>query len=124
MGLRHLKSVANDGPFEPTVVLSHAKISLDRGFDSHEMQARERLSLEQVRTFLESSDDLGFRGRNRDEVYSWVNLTLRQQGHQALKRSERGLVRRYLEKTAGLSRARIARLITVYLSGEEVKARP
>src|ERR1700688_308361 len=88
------------------------------------MQARERLSLEQIRTFLESSDDLGFRGRNRDEVYNWVNLTLREQGYQALKRSGRGLVRRYLEKTTGLSRAQITRLITVYLSGEEVKARP
>jgi hypothetical protein len=41
-----------------------------------------------------------------------------------LKRSGRGLVRRYLEKTTGLSRAQITRLITVYLSGEEVKARP
>jgi transposase InsO family protein len=89
-----------------------------------EMQAGERLSLEQIRTFLESSDDLGFRGRNRDEVYHWVNLTLRQQGYQALQRSGRGLVRRYLEKTTGLSRAQITRLITVYLSGEEVKARP
>jgi hypothetical protein len=57
-------------------------------------------------------------------VYNWVNLMLRQQGHQALKRSERELVRRYLEETTGLSRTQIARLITVYLSGEEVKARP
>jgi hypothetical protein len=57
-------------------------------------------------------------------VYSWVNLTLRQQGYQALKRSGRGLVRRYLEKTTGLSRAQTTRLITVYLRDEEVKARP
>ena len=62
-------------------------------------------NLEQIRTFLESSEDLGFRGRNRDEVYRWVDLTLRQQGYQALQRSGRGLVRRYLEKTTGLSRA-------------------
>ena len=88
------------------------------------MQARERVSLEQIQTFLEASCDLGFQGRNRDEVYSWVNLTLRQQGYQALKRSARGLVRRYLEKTTGLSRAQTTRLITVYMSGEEVRARP
>jgi transposase InsO family protein len=88
------------------------------------MQARGQLSLGQIQAFLETSDDLGFQGRNRDEVYSWVNLTLRQQGYQDLKRNGRGLVRRYLEKTTGLSRAQITRLITVYLGGEEVQAKP
>ena len=82
------------------------------------------MSLEQIRAFLEASSELGFEGRNREEVYSWVNLTLRQQGYEELKRSERGLVRRYLEKTTGLSRAQTTRLITVYLGGEEVKAKP
>jgi hypothetical protein len=57
-------------------------------------------------------------------VYRWVNQTLRQQSYQELKRSGRGLVRRYLEKITGLSRAQTTRLITVYLSGEEVKAKP
>jgi transposase InsO family protein len=57
-------------------------------------------------------------------VYGWVNQTLREQGYQALKRSGRGLVRRYLEKTTGLSRAQITRLIGVYLSGAEVKLKP
>jgi transposase InsO family protein len=88
------------------------------------MQAGERLSLEQIRAFLEASDELGFQGRNRDEVYSWVNLTLRQQKYEGLKRSGRGLVRRYLEKMTGLSRAQTTRLITVYVGGEEVKAKP
>ncbi len=88
------------------------------------MQAEERLSLEQIRAFLEASDGLGFEGRHRDEVYSWVNQTLRRQSYQDLKRSGRGLVRRYLEKMTGLSRAQTTRLITVYLGGEEVKAKP
>jgi transposase InsO family protein len=88
------------------------------------MQARERLSLEQIQAFLEASNDLGFRGRNRDQVYDWVDLTLRQQGYQELKRSGRGLVRRYLEKMTGMSRAQTTRLITVFMGGEEVKAKP
>ena len=46
------------------------------------MQAGERLSLEQIRAFLEASNDLGFQGRNREEVYNWVNQVLRQQGYQ------------------------------------------
>jgi hypothetical protein len=34
-----------------------------------------------------------------------VNQTLRQQGYEGLKRSERGWVRRYVEQMTGLSRA-------------------
>ncbi len=85
------------------------------------MQAGERLSLEQIRAFLEASDEVQFEGRNREEVYGWVEQTLRQQGYQELGRASRGLVRRYLEKMTGLSRAQVTRLIRQYTDGEEVK---
>jgi transposase InsO family protein len=88
------------------------------------MQVGEKLSLEQIRAFLEGSDEFRFEGRNREEVYGWVNGTLRQQGYEKLKRRARGLVRRYLEKMTGLSRAQVTRLVTPYLEGEEVKAQP
>ena len=82
------------------------------------------MSLEAIRAFLEASGELGFKGRKREEVYGWVHQTLRQQGYQGLKRSGRGLVRRYVEKMTGLSRAQTSRLITMYLRGEEVKLQP
>ena len=82
------------------------------------------MSLEQIRAFLEATDAVGFKGRNREEVYGWVNLTLRRQRYQELKRSGRGLIRRYVEKMTGLSRAQTTRLIQVYLAGEEVKPKP
>lgn len=85
------------------------------------MQAADQLSLEQIRAFLEASEEVGFKGGKREEVYGWVNQTLRQQRYEQLGRKSRGLVRRYVEKMTGLSRAQITRLITVYLSGEEVK---
>ena len=77
------------------------------------MQAGESLSLEQIRAFLEASDELGFKGRNREEVYSWVNQTVRNQRYPDLKRSGRGLVRRYVEKMTGLSRAQVTRHATL-----------
>lgn len=49
-----------------------------------------------MRVFLGASDEVAFTERNRVEVYSWVNQVLRQQGYEELKRSGRGLVRRYL----------------------------
>jgi transposase InsO family protein len=85
------------------------------------VQTPQRLSLEQIQAFLEGSGEVGFKGRNREEVYGWVNQTLRQQRYEELKRSERGIVRRYVEKMTGLSRAQTTRLITMYLQGEEVK---
>jgi len=88
------------------------------------VQTSQRLSLEQIEAFLEGSGEVGFKGENRDEIYAWVNQTLRQQRYEELKRSERGLLRRYVEKMTGLSRAQTTRLITVYLRGEEVKPQP
>ena len=85
------------------------------------MQAGEKLSLEQIRALLEASDEVGFKASNREEVYGWVNQLLGQQRYEELKRSSRGLVRRYLEKMTGLSRAQITRMIGMYLGGEEVK---
>jgi hypothetical protein len=47
-----------------------------------------------------------------------------QQRYDELKRSGRGLVRRYLAKMTGLSRAQTTRLVTMYRKGEEVKLKP
>jgi transposase InsO family protein len=85
------------------------------------MDAGERLSLEQMEAFVEASDGMGFEGRNREEVYGWVEQTLRQIRFQDLKRGGRGIVRRYVGKMTGLSRAQVTRLLTIYRKGEAVK---
>jgi transposase InsO family protein len=88
------------------------------------VQTGERLSLEQIRAFLDASDKVVFQARDREEVYGFVYQTLRQQRYEGLKRKGRGLVRRYLAKMTGLSRAQTTRLVTMYLKGEEVKRKP
>jgi len=88
------------------------------------VQASEKLSLGQIQALLEGTDEVRFEGRNREEVYGWVNQTLRQQRYEELKRRGRGLVRRYLAKMTGLSRAQITRLVTLYREGEQVKPKP
>ncbi len=88
------------------------------------MQVGERLTLDQIRAFLDASDVVGFEGRNRREVYEFVNQTLRQLRYEQLRRSGRGLVRRYVMKMTGLSRAQSTRLLGLYLRGEEVKPKP
>jgi transposase InsO family protein len=81
------------------------------------------LSLEQIRAFLEGSGKVDFQGRNRERVYGWVNRTLEQHRYNELGRAGRGLIRRYLEKMTGLSRAQITRLIGQHSRGEPVQVK-
>jgi transposase InsO family protein len=87
------------------------------------MEDGEKQSLEQIRALVEASGEVRFRCQNRGELYKWVNRTLRQQDYGRLKRSGKGLVRRYIAKMTGLSRAQAARLIRCYQGGGEVKPR-
>jgi transposase InsO family protein len=87
------------------------------------MEDGEEQSLEQIRDWVEASAEVRFRSQDRRELYAWVNRTLRQQDYGLLKRGGKGLVRRYIAKMTGLSRAQAARLIRCYQGGGEVKAR-
>jgi hypothetical protein len=87
------------------------------------MEDSEKLSLEQIRAVLEAHEELGFRAQDRGEMYAWVDRTLRQQDYGGLARSGKGLVRRYVAKLTGLSRAQTARLIQTYQQGREIKPR-
>jgi hypothetical protein len=61
------------------------------------------------------------KGGNREGVYGWVNRTLQQQHYRDLGRTGHGVVRLYVAKMTGLSRAQVTRLISQYLQGEAVK---
>src|SRR5437868_6451415 len=69
------------------------------------MQYGEKLSLEQIRAFLDGSGEVRFQAYNRRELYEWVSQTLRQYNYGHLKREGKGLVRLYVSKMTGLSRA-------------------
>ena len=88
------------------------------------VQEAKKQSLEQIRAFLEASEEMRFQGRERAEVYAWVTGLLREQGYRQQGRAGKGLLRRYLAKMTGRSRAQITRLIGQYRAGGEVKAIP
>jgi transposase InsO family protein len=87
------------------------------------MEDGEALSLEQIRAFLEASGEVRFQAHDRRELYQWVNQSLRQQDYGQLKREGKGVVRRYLAKMTGLSRAQTTRLIRIYQQGQAVEPR-
>jgi len=85
------------------------------------MQDGEKLSLEQIRGFLEASEEVHFEGQRRQEVYEWITGLLRQQGYRKQGKVVRGLLRRYVAKMIGRSRAQVTRLIGRYVEHSEVK---
>jgi len=85
------------------------------------MQDAEQLSLERIQALLEASDEVRFEGQQRQEVYDWMTRLMRQQGYRTQSRAVRGLLRRYMAKMTGLSRAQVTRLIGGYLKNSEVK---
>jgi transposase InsO family protein len=85
------------------------------------MQEGKALSLEQIREFLQASDEIHFKGKGRAAIYAWVARTLRQQRYSRQDRAAKGLLRQYLAKMTGLSRAQITRLIQQYRQGGEIQ---
>ena len=85
------------------------------------MHEAEKLSLDQIEAFLNASEEVRFEGENREQIYGWVEQVLRQQQHQKQGRKARGLLRRYLEKMTGLSRAQVTRLIARYRANGELQ---
>jgi transposase InsO family protein len=84
----------------------------------------ERLSLEQIRAFLEASGEIEFAAKGRQEVYEWVTQTLCEQEYWRQSREVKGLLRLYIGKMTGLSRAQVTRLIARYKETGRVQEKP
>jgi transposase InsO family protein len=81
----------------------------------------EKLSLEAIGRFVEASEEIRFAGEGRQQVYGWVERVLVQQQYAQQGKAARGLVRRYIEKMSGLSRAQVTRLIARYAATGQVR---
>jgi transposase InsO family protein len=86
------------------------------------MDDSEATSLEQIRAFLAGSGEVRFAGQQRKDVYAWTERTLVRHQYAGLSRVEKGLLRLYVARMTGLSRAQVTRLITSYTGTGRVKA--
>jgi len=80
------------------------------------MHEAEHLSLESIRDFLWASDEIRFESQSRRERYAWVEQLLTHHEYPTLGKAARGILRRYIEKMAGLSRAQTSRLIARFVA--------
>jgi transposase InsO family protein len=82
----------------------------------------EKLGLEAIGRFVEASEGIRFESENRQQLYGWVERVLSQQAYRQQGRAARGLLRRYIEKMTGLSRAQLTRLIARYAVSGRIEA--
>src|SRR5258708_11395201 len=87
------------------------------------MENTEKLSLEQIRAFLQASQEVRFQATRRHEIYEWVTRTICYQEYWKQKRTTKGLLRQYIAMMTGLSRAQVTRLIAQYKDYGQVQER-
>lgn len=89
-----------------------------------QVREAERLTFEQMREFLKGSRRLEFTLEGKVAIYQFVERVLQVQRYSRLGRAERGVVRAYLAKLSGLSRAQMTRLIGRWTETRQVRPLP
>ena len=88
------------------------------------MQNLERLTLAEMKEFLQGSQKLTLSVKHKEAVYGFIEALLKAQQYRRLSKGQRGTVRRFLMKVTGLSRAQVTRLITRWMKTRHVRRRP
>jgi len=78
-------------------------------------------TLEQIRLVLKSSRDIDFKGLSRDGRYAWIEGVLNRFNYFSLGKKEKGVIKAYILRMTGLSRAQLTRLVAKKLSNGSVK---
>jgi hypothetical protein len=88
------------------------------------MDDSEATNLEQIRAFLAGGGEVRFTAQKREDLYAWTERTLVRHQYASLSRNEKGLVRLYVARMTGRSRAQVTRLISGYADTGQVKSAP
>lgn len=87
------------------------------------MQRAESLTLEEMGRFLDGSEEIVFAAEGKAEMYGWIGKVLEGRDYERLSKAGRGLVKRFLEKVSGRSRAQITRLVERWRREGRLEAR-
>ena len=68
------------------------------------------MSLEELKAFVRSSSPLEFKGQSREQSYAWIESRLRHYRYLHQGRTGKGIIRQYVQKMTGYSRAQLTRL--------------
>ena len=88
------------------------------------MEDPEEMNLEQMKALVASSRSVRFSIAGREALYPLLARVLKNQRYAELPREQRGVVRRFLAKITGRSRAQITRLIGQWMERRTIQAKP
>jgi transposase InsO family protein len=78
------------------------------------MNNSKTLSLSQIKDFLKSSDPINFKSKSREERNDWIQAIIMYHKYLKCSKKHKILLRQYMIKMTGLSKAQITRLISEY----------
>ena len=80
-------------------------------------------TIDEVRDFMAGSEPVDFHLTDRRGAYDFVTRTLRRLNYAGLTKADKGVVRRFVAKVTGLSRAQSTRLIGQYRNRGHIRDR-
>ena len=88
------------------------------------MKELERLSLVEMEEFVQGSRKLRLSVEGQQATYALIEALLKAQQYRKLSKGQRGIVRRFLGKITGMSRAQLTRLIACWMRTRQIQRRP
>ena len=88
-----------------------------------DLSTRRMATLEQVRAFVDGSAPVDYKPLGRASTYAFVEDALRRFGYRKLGKADKGVLRRFLSKSTGLSLPQVERLIRQYRDNGKVRDR-
>src|SRR6267154_2528562 len=88
------------------------------------MDNLERLSLAEMEQFLTNNQHVRWSAAEREAVYALIERILKAQQYRRLSKGQKGIVRRFLAKVTGLSRAQMTRLIRCWMDRRRIERKP
>src|SRR3989304_4138322 len=88
------------------------------------MQNIERLTLTEMQEFVKGSGRIGLSVERGAAAYGLIQGVLAGQQYPGIRKAAKGIVRRFLTKVTGLSRAQMSRLIRRWNQSGRLEGRP
>lgn len=80
-------------------------------------------NIKEIKNLLKFSGKVEFKRAKREEAYRWMERTMERFGYCQLSKENKGILKQYLQKTTGYSRAQITRFIAQYRKTGRIQER-
>jgi hypothetical protein len=88
------------------------------------MSNLERLTLAEMVEFVASNQGVDWQATEQQAIYGFIERVLNNQRYSRLRKSQRGMVRAFLLRVTGLSRAQLTRLIGRWMETRRIERKP